>query len=582
MTGNDEVARLFEEFADRLEATGVDYKPRAYRRAAENVRAHDEPVAELAAEGPAAVQAIDGVGDALAEKVVEYVETGEIAALAELRTEFPVDVDALTTVEGLGPKRVGALYDALGVETLDDLAAAAEAGRIREVEGFGPKTETKIAESVAFARRAAERTPLGRARPVARAAAARVAEGEGVERCAVVGSVRRWRATVGDADVLAAAADPEPAVEALVGWERAGERLDSPTGAASVRVDGVRVDLRVARPAEFGAARQYFTGSEAHNAGLRERAAERDLKLNECGVFDISGVPFADADQRAGERVAGEREAGTYDALGLAPIPPELREAEGEIERAAAGALPDLVAVDDVRGDLHVHTAWSDGDATVAEMVAGAADAGHDYVAISDHATGPGVVGGMGLTDDDLRDQMGVVEDLRSDADVAVLTGVEANVDADGDLSVGDDVLAELDVVVASPHSALDQDREAATRRLVRAVEHPAVDVLGHPTGRRLGRRPGLDVDASRVAAAARDAGTALEVNASPSRLDLRDEHVRTAVEAGARVVVNTDAHRPEEFGQVRYGVHTARRGWAETAHVLNTLPVEDLRAFLH
>jgi DNA polymerase (family 10) len=581
MPTNAEVAARLEEFADLLEAKGVEYKPRSYRRAAENVREYPRSVADLAADGAEAVTAVDGVGEAIAAKVVEYVEAGAIAELDDLREELPVDIGALTAVEGVGPKTVGDLYQALGVVDLDDLEAAAREGRIREVRGFGEKTESKILENIPFARESQERELLGDARPLAEDLLAYLDDVAAVERADVAGSLRRWNDTIGDVDVLVATADGPAAVEAFTDWGD-GSVVEAGSTKASVRVDGLRVDLRAVDPDEFGAALQYFTGSKAHNVHLRNVAIDRGLKMNEYGVFDVSGVDDPDADQRTGMRLGGETEREMYDALDLPPIPPELREDTGEIEAATEGALPDLVAVDAFRGDLHTHTDWSDGDNSVAEMVAAAVDRGYDYHAITDHATGPGMVGGVGLDDDELREQLAEVEDVREDAAIPVFSGVEANVDAEGGLSVDDDLLSELDVVVASPHSDLRQDREAATDRLVAAVEHPSVDVLGHPTGRLINRRPGLDLDLDRLVAAAVAADTALEINANPHRLDLRGEAVRVAVEAGATVVVDTDAHRPSELDYARYGVHTARRGWAEAGDVLNARDADGVRSFLH
>ncbi|MFB6218419.1 MAG: helix-hairpin-helix domain-containing protein [Halobacteriaceae archaeon] len=569
---NDELADLFEEFADRLEARGVEYKPRAYRTAAENIRTHPEDVAALAADGPEAVQGIEGVGEAIAGKVVEYAETGTIEELEAEREKLPVDMPALTAVEGVGPKTVGTLYEELGVTDLDDLEAAAEAGEIRAVEGFGPTSEANIREAVAYARQARERTRLGDARPLAEAAMGALS---GVERCEPAGSLRRWRETVGDVDLLAPADDPGAVVASFTDWARADEVIEAGNTRASVRVDGARVDLRVVAPGEFGAALQYFTGSREHNIRLRNRAVGRDLKVNEYGVFDISEVED-EAGQRVGERVAGDTEEGVYGALGLPWIPPELREDRGEIAAAADGDLPDLVEPADIRGDLHVHTDWSDGDLSLPEIVGAAAAFGHDYVCITDHADGPGVPAGVGLSDAELREQADAVAAL--DADIEVLAGVEANVDAGGELDVADDLLADLDLVIASPHSGLGGD---GTDRLVAAVEHPAVDVLGHPTGRLVNERSGLAVDVERVAAAAADCGTALEVNSNPARLDLAGGPVRTALDAGATVAVNTDAHAPPEFAYVEYGVHTARRGWAEAGDVLNARGPEELRAVL-
>jgi DNA polymerase (family 10) len=582
---NAEVAARFEEMADLLEAQDVEFKPRSYRRAAENVRDCPVAIEELVDEGKDAVMEIDGVGDALADKIIEYVETGDIEELATLREQLPVDMAALTSVEGVGPKTVGALYEALGITTLDELEAAAQDGEIRAVSGFGEKTEENILENIPFARQAQERELLGDARPVAEEILDYLRSADSVERADVAGSLRRWRETIGDVDVLAASADGEAAVEAFLDWNADADVIEAGTTKASVRARGMRIDFRVVVPAEFGSALQYFTGSKDHNVHLRNLAIDRDLKMNEYGVFDVgeaSATPRdAGDDQRAGTRIGGETEAEMYDALDLPVIPPELREDRGEIEAAAAGDLPDLVVEDEIRGDLHTHTDWSDGGESIETMIGAATERGDDYLCISDHATGPGMVGGVGLDDDELREQSAAVAAAAEDAGIEVLHGVEANIDADGDLSVGDDVLADLDIVIASPHSGLGMERAAATDRLVRAVEHPETDVLGHPTGRLINDRPGLTLDVDRLAAAAADAGTALEVNANPHRLDLNDEAVRAAVEAGATVAVNTDAHGIGELDYRRYGVHTVRRGWAETADVLNTRTVADLRSWL-
>jgi DNA polymerase (family 10) len=595
MSRNDEVATRLEEFADLLEATGVEYKPTAYRRAAENVRDHPAPIEGLAAEGEDAVAEIDRVGDAIAAKVVEYVETGEIEELTDLREELPVDMAGLTAVEGVGPKTVGSLYDALGVTDLDELEAAAEAGEIREVSGFGAKTEENILENVPFAREARERTRLGDARPLADDALAYLAARDAVESVEVCGSIRRWKPTIGDVDLLVASEAREPIVEAFTDWDAADATIEAGTGKASVRADGTRVDLRIVDPDEFGAALQYFTGSRAHNVAVRNRAIDRGLKLNEYGLFDVSDLdeePAADADDdggdaaeadstRAGDRVAGESEDGVYRALDMEPVPPELREDRGEVDAAAEDRLPPLVEPGELRGDLHTHTDWSDGGFSIAEMARAADERGYDYHVVTDHATGPGMVGGVGLDESDIEEQAAAVAEAAEEVGIPILHGIEANIDADGGLSTDDETLAALDLVVASPHAALGQDREAATERLVRAVEHPHVDVLGHPTGRLINERPGLDPDVEAIAAAASAAGTAIEVNANPARLDADGEFVRAAIEAGATIAVNTDAHAPRELDNARYGVHTARRGWARAADVLNARSLNGVRSFL-
>jgi DNA polymerase (family 10) len=578
VTRNAEVAALFEEFADRLEAMDVEYKPQAYRRAAENIRANATDIEALAEEGQDAVEEIQGVGDAISSKVLEYFETGKIAELEELREELPVDIEALTAVEGVGPKTVGDLYEALGVRDLDDLEAAAEAGEIQAVKGYGTKTEQNILNAIPFARESRERALLGDARPVADRLLAFLSENEAVERVDTAGSLRRWRPTVGDVDVLVASEDGEAVVETFTDWTEADEVIEAGKQKASVRSNGLRVDCRVVVPEEYGSALQYFTGSRDHNVSVRNRAIEMGLKMNEYGVFDIRDAEDPDAGQRIGERVAGETEAEMYEAVDLPWIPSEMREDRGEVEAAAAGALPDLVHEGDLRGDLHTHTDFSDGRETLAGMLEAAGALGHEYYAVTDHATGPGMVGGVGLDDDDLLAQIEGVREAAESVEMEVFTGVEANVGTDGDLNVGDGTLEALDVVIASPHAGLDGD---GTDRLVMAMEHPEVDVLGHPTGRMLNQRPGLEVDYGRIAAVAADNDVALEINSNPSRLDLRGAAVKTAVEAGATVVVNTDGHSPRDLEYLRYGVHTARRGWAETADVLNAWPVEEVRTFL-
>ncbi len=578
MTRNAEIASLLEEFADRLEAKDVDYKPRAYRDAAESIRDFPESVEELAFAGEDAVAEIEHVGEAISAKVVEYVETGEIAELEELRDEVPADFDELTRVEGVGPKTVQQLYEALGIQDLDDLEAAAEAGEIRDVKGFGPKTEQNILENVDFARQAHERQLLGDARPLADDVVAYLEDVDDVESVETGGSIRRWRPTIGDVDVLAASQDPRTVVSAFTEWPEADVQIEAGTNKASVRSGEVRVDLRVVVPEEFGSALQYFTGSKAHNVAVRQVAIDSDLKMNEYGIFDVTEVEDPDAGQRVGDRVGGETEASMYAALDMPWIPPELREDRGEVEAALEADLPDLIESGAVRGDLHVHSSWSDGQESIHEMAKAAEDFGHDYLAICDHATGPGMVGGVGVPDADLSDELGEIRDIDAELDIDVLAGVEANIHQDGTVSVSEDLLAELDCVVASPHAALDGD---GTDRLVAAAEHPHVDVIGHPTGRYLNRREGVDVDVGELAAAAAEHDTALEINANPQRLDLSGRAVQIALEQDATIAINTDAHRPESFGLLRYGVHTARRGWAEADDVLNTGSVADVRDFL-
>ncbi|WP_435317504.1 DNA polymerase/3'-5' exonuclease PolX [Haloarchaeobius sp. TZWSO28] len=579
MNLKQDVADRLEEMANLLEADGVEYKPNAYRRAAESVREYPGSFEALVEEGEDAVNELDHVGDAISAKIVEYAETGEIAELTEMRERYPVDMAALLRVEGVGPKTVGTLYDELGIETLEDLESAARAGQIQEIKGFGAKTEQNILDNLEFAKSAGERTLLGDARPVADSVVAHLESAEATESVEVAGSLRRWRATIGDVDVLVGTEDGEAVIDTFTDWDEVGSVIEAGTEKAAVRADGLRVDLRVVVPDEFGSALQYFTGSKDHNVTLRNYAIERGMKLNEYGAFDVSNVDDPDSGQRVGDRVGGSTEASMYEALDLPWIPPELREDRGEIRAAADGDLPDLLEEDDIRGDLHNHTDWSDGNETIAEMLQGAVDFGHDYLCISDHATGPGVVGGVGVEDEDLLEQAEAVREAAEDVDIEVFTGVEANIAADGSISVADEVLDELDVVVASPHAALDGD---GTDRLIEAMQHPAVDIIGHPTGRLLNQRKGLDIDPERLAEAAVEHDVALEINSNPHRLDLSGSAVKYAIDAGATIAINTDSHRTATFEYIRYGVHTARRGWAEAADVLNTRDADGVREFLH
>ncbi|PCR89278.1 DNA polymerase/3'-5' exonuclease PolX [Natrinema ejinorense] len=583
MTTNAELAARFEEFADLLEADDVEYKPRAYRRAAENIRSYPSPIADRIEAGDRdAIENIDGVGDAIASKIVEYVETGGIEELEELRTDLPIDIADITRIEGVGPKTAGKLYRELGVQTLDDLEDAAEAGEIRDVKGFGPKTEENIRDNLEFARTVGQRQLLGEARPLADDVLAFLESLDDVDRCEVAGSIRRWRETIGDVDVLAATDDREAVVDRFVAWDSVDDEIESGPEKASVRVGESRVDLRVVVPEEFGSALQYFTGSKDHNVSLRNYAIDRGMKLNEYGAFDVSEVADAETGQRVGDRVAGETEAGMYEALGLPWIPPELREDRGEIDAAENRELPDLLTREDVRGDLHTHTEWSDGNTTIEAMVEAAADRGYDYFGIADHAEGPGIVGGMGLSDAEILEQVQEIHAVGEEAEIEVFAGIEANVDAAGEIDLSEAVIEALDVVVASTHSALGQDAETATDRLVHAIENPAIDVLGHPSGRLLNERSGLEFDATALGAAAAEHDTALEVNSNPRRLDLWGSAVQAAREAGAPIAINTDAHQPSTLEYMRWGVHTARRGWAEPGDVINTWELATLREFLH
>ena len=571
MSRNEEIADQLELMADLLDAMDVEFKPRAYRRAAERLIELDRPVESIAAEGTDALEDLDDVGSAIAEKIVEYLETGSIAELEELKQELPVDMSALTRVEGLGPKRVGALYRALEITDLETLEAAAEAGEIQAVDGFGEKTEANILERIPFAKEAAKRHLLVYGMEVAESILTDLNEDPSVKRCSTAGSIRRWLPTVGDVDLLVATADPDSVITTIEASDTIDELLESGDRKARARsIDGVSVDFRFVHDADFGAALQYFTGSKDHNVQLRRRAIKRAMKINEYGVFTEDGT-----------RIAGETEEEVYAAVDLPVMPPEIREGRGELEAAEAGELPTLVEPTDLRGDLHTHTDWSDGGASIDEMLKAAAAFGHEYLAITDHAPGAGVRSDITVPIDEIDAQRAAIEVAREAVDIEVLHGVEANIEADGSIDLPMELLESLDIVIASPHAALSQDSETATERLITAIEHPAVDLIGHPSGRKLGQRPGLDLDVEAIVEAAAREDVALEVNSHPVRLDMEGSAVRLAIDAGAPVVISTDAHRPTEYELIRFGVYTARRGWAETDDILNTRSWTELKAWL-
>jgi len=561
---NRQVARILYEIAELLDLEGVQFKPRAYRRAAQAVESCSAPIEELAAEGK--LSDLPGVGEAIAKKIREVVETGKLQYHEELKAKLPVDLFALTQVDGVGPKTAKLLYEELEVRSLDDLERVAREGKIRDIKGLGEKTEEKILRGLVEARGVERRELLGYALPLARDLCDRLMDTGLFTRLEPAGSLRRGRETIGDLDILAVSEQPEEAAQAFVSLGDVEAILAQGQKKSSVRLSGgLQVDLRIVPKESFGAALQYFTGSKSHNIRLRERAVARGYKLNEYGLFD-----------KTEKSLAGKTEEGVYEALELALIPPELREDQGEIQAAERGALPKLLTMEEIRSDLHVHTDWSDGKASLEEMIGAARARGLSAIAITDHYRFSQVIGG--LTADDLRRQIDQIARMNEKLKgISLLTGVEANVDRNGVLDVPKKLLRELDLVIVAVHSHFRLSREEMTKRLIRAVEAESVAVLAHPTGRKIGERPAYEANWEEVFERAAKAGTALEINANPIRLDLSAEHVRQAIEVGVKLIIGTDAHVPEHYDFLEFGVLTARRGWAEAKVVLNTLPVEEL-----
>ena len=561
---NADVARVLREIALFLEMEDVPFKPRSYEKAADSVAVCDVPCHELLASGGVkALAQLPGVGKSIAEKIAELLSTGTIGYHEELRARTPIDVTALTAIEGVGPKAARALYQALGVTDLASLEAAARAGRIRTLPRFGEKSEEKILRGLAFASTHHGRVPLGDVLPLIDDIAARLAALPGVERATVAGSIRRRRETVGDADILVIARRVGPIMEQVAALPEVTRVLARGDTKTSVRLaSGLQLDVRVVPRASFGAALHYFTGSKAHNVSLRQIAIKKGLKLNEYGLF------------RDDTAIAGASEEDVYAALDLPFIPPELRENNGEIEAARAGRLPVLIAHGSLRGDLQTQTTWTDGADTLEAMVAAAHERGLAYLAVTDHTRDLAMT--FGADEAKLRAQGKAIDALNARLDgFRILKGAEVNIRKDGTLDIADDALAELDVVGIAIHSHFGLPRAEMTARVLRAMRNPHADILFHPTARILGKREPVDLDLDAVIACARETGTVLELDAYPSRLDLRDDHVRKAVAAGVKLVIDSDAHATAHLDYPEtYGIDQARRGWATRDDVLNTRAV--------
>lgn len=565
---NAQVAEVFERIADLLELQGENiFRIRAYREAARQIANLPASIEEMWRSNR--LQEIPGVGQAIAEKIDELLATGRLRYLEELEARFPPGLVEMMRIPGVGPKRAMALFEKLGVSSVDELEQAAREGHVRTIPGFGVKTEQNILAGIARWRQHSARLPLGRALPQAEQVIELLRDHPAVQRISYAGSLRRMADTIGDIDILVASDRPAEVTDAFTSLQIVREVLAHGTTRASIVTDrGLQVDLRVVEPLQWGAALQYFTGSKAHNIKLREIAQRRGLKINEYGIFKLE----------TDERLGGAEEEDIYRALGMAIPPPELREDRGEIEAALAGTLPRLVTLEDLQGDLHAHSIWSDGNASIEQMARAAQAAGLRYVALTDHSQGLGIA--RGLSPERV---LARLEELRAVQQrlpgMRILNGTEVDIRADGSLDYDDAVLASFDWVVASVHSGFNQTREQMTQRIIAAMRNPYVDAIGHPSGRIIGRRESYEVDIEAIVAAAVETGTALEIDSSPDRLDLSDIHARLARDRGAKIVVNTDAHSPANFSFLRYGVATARRAWLGPEHVLNTLPVDVLLA---
>ncbi|WP_030159021.1 DNA polymerase/3'-5' exonuclease PolX [Streptomyces sp. NRRL S-244] len=565
---NEKVEALLQEYADLISISGGDaFKARAYEKAARAIGGHPADVAGLDVKG---LREIPNVGKSIAEKVVEYLSTGHVPDIEARRAAVPAGVRALTAIPGLGPRKALVLYEELGVSSVKQLEDAIRKEKLRDLKGFGEQTEQNILHGISVLRNADGRILLGAAMDIAEQIVAEMERIPGCVRCTYAGSLRRMRETIGDIDILVAADTSAPFMTALAELPFVADVIAHGAKKTSVRTEaGLQVDLRVLPPASWGAGLQYFTGSKAHNIRTRALAVRQGLKLSEYGLFDAE----------SGKSLASETEEEVYARLGLPWIPPTLREDRGEVAAGLRGELPALVAEDDIRGDLHTHTDLTDGLASLEDMVAAAAARGYAYYAVTDHAPDLAM---QRMTEEKILAQRERVRALdRTVRGMRLLHGTELNIGPDGGLDWPDSFLAGFDLCVASVHSHFGQSRAAMTRRFIRACENPYVRVIGHPTTRRIGRRPGVDADFDAVFEACARTGTALEINAHPERLDLGDEDILRARRHGVKFAVNSDAHATTHLPYLRYGVGTAQRGWLTKDDVINTWPWTRLHRFL-
>ena len=586
---NLDIARELDTLADLLEIQGANpFRIRAYRNAVNTVRSSSRSLAAMVAAGEDLTELPD-IGDNVGAHIVELLETGRITRLEEVAAEFPRTLAELVRLEGLGPKKVRKLFEELGVRTVEDLESALREGKVQTLEGFGKKSADKLRLAIEDHRKHTGRFRIHETERLIEGLLAHMDGTPGVTRLEVAGSLRRRKETIGDVDLIAECeGDGTPVVDRFVAFSGAVRVLGSGSTKGSIVLhSGLQVDLRVVPAESFGAALVYFTGSKEHNVALRTRAVRDGLRVNEWGVFRVhdgdsrgAGAQAADdqpdvegaaepAGRDFGERVGGGSEEDVYASLGLPWIPPELRENRGEIDAALADELPDLVTLDDIRGDLQMHSTWSDGRVSLEEMARACVERGYAYMAVTDHSQAMAMVGG--LTPERARAQWAELDEVRARVpEILILRSAEVDILKDGSLDFPDEILEELDLVLISVHSLMDLDRRTMTDRVLRAMAHPTVDILAHPTGRIINRREPFELDVEAVLEAAAELSVAVELNANPNRLDLDDVHVHRAKELGVPVVISTDAHGPEGLTDMRFGVAQARRGWLEARDVLN------------
>jgi DNA polymerase (family 10) len=561
------VAKILYEIADLLDMQGVQFKPQAYRKAARSIESLPNPIEEVYSQGK--LDELPGIGVNIAKKIVEIIETGSLKYFDELKKGTPIDFESLLAVEGLGPKTVQLLYKKLAIKSLDDLELAAKQHKIRTIKGLGPKVEENILGSIDLARKKKERVRLASALIIAENIRDKlknlITSGQSEGEVEIAGSVRRMRDSIGDIDILATSNQPNRLADFFTSMPDIRRILEKGETKCSILLnDDVQVDLRLVKTESFGSALTYFTGSKDHNIAVRNMAIKKGYKLNEYGLYKDE------------TQIAGRTETGVYKKLGMDYIPPELRENKGEIEAATNHTLPNLILYDAMVGDLHVHTNWSDGTQPIEEMVQAATQMGYDYVAITDHYSTMAIA--RGLTERQLRNEMTEIDKISRKFDgIEILKGAELDISSDGSLRVEKKILKELDVVVASVHGTFKQTKKEMTNRLVTAMESGYVNIIGHPTSRKIDEKHPSEIDMEKLFDVSKRTKTYLEINSTPQRLDLNDENVKMAIQAGCKLSIDTDAHNAQHFKNIRLGIGVARRGWAEKQNIINTQPLEEL-----
>jgi len=562
---NKLIAEIFRQIAEILEIKGENpFRIRAYERAAQNIESLPDDIEQLTKEDR--LKDIPGVGKDLEEKIKEIVSTGKLNYLDELKRDIPEGLIEMLSVPGIGPKTAKVLYEKLDIQDIVMLERMAHAGKIRDLPGMGEKTEENILRGIEILKKGRDRLDLKTAMDAAITFVSQIKKIKEVKRIGPAGSLRRMKETVRDIDILVSSKEPEKIMDRFTSLPEVKDILaKGPTKSSVLTKDNIQVDVRVVEDASYGAALMYFTGSKEHNIKLRQIAIKKGLKLNEYGVFKDK------------KRIAGKRESEMYKSLGLSYIEPELREDRGEVEAAAEGGLPNLIELKDIKGDLHTHSTWSDGGDSIENMVLAARNLGYEYIAITDHSQGLKVAGGLDKNELDLKKKE--IERLNKRyKDIKILFGTEVDINSEGNLDYPDDVLKEIDIVIAAIHTGFKQSKEVLTKRLIKACQNRYVHIIAHLTGRLWGSRDSYDLNFEEVFRTARDTDTALEINSYPQRLDLNDVNCRMAKESGVKLVINTDAHLAEQLGMMKFGVAVARRAWLEKKDIINTASLGKLR----